>query len=118
MALAADVVAGPPAVVATAREVDVIDGPCPLRERRRGAGGRRRRRPSALEAHIFDGPRPYGRGAVELGTDVVAGPPAVVAAATREVDVVNGPRLLRERRRGAGGRLRRRPSCRRRRRQP
>ena len=46
VALAADVVAGPPAVVATAREVNVIDGPCPLRERRRGAGGRRRRRPS------------------------------------------------------------------------
>ena len=33
---------------------------------------------------------PYGRGAVALAADVVAGASAVVAAAVREVDVVDG----------------------------
>ena len=33
---------------------------------------------------------PYGRGAVALAADVVAGSSAVVAAAVREVDVVDG----------------------------
>ena len=50
---------------------------------------------------------PFGRGAVAMPADVVAGPSAVVA--TLEADVVNGPRPLREKRRGADGRRRCRP---------
>ena len=51
MALAADVVAGPPAVVVAADldadlDAGVVDGPHPLQERRRGVRGQQRRRPS------------------------------------------------------------------------
>ena len=48
-----------------------------------------------------------GLGWVEAGrpmaVDVIARPPAIVAAATLEAEVVDGPHPLRERRRGAGG---------------
>ena len=56
---------------------------------------------------------PSGRGAVARAAGGVAGPPAFVVAAAPalEADLLDGPRLLRERRRGAGGRRRRRPSC-------
>ena len=37
---------------------------------------------------------PSGRGAVSLAADVVAGPSAVVAAATLEAPVVDGPLLI------------------------
>ena len=42
-------------------------------------------------------PTTYGRGAKALLANIVAGPPAVVAAAVFEADVVDGPRSLGER---------------------
>ena len=52
-------------------------------------------RPTSLTAHT-----PYGRGALLLTTDVVVGPPAVVAAAVREAQVFDGSHPLWERRHG------------------
>ena len=46
-----------------------------------------------------------------MGADVIAAPPAVVAAAYLEAHVFDGALPLRERRRVADGRRRRRPSC-------
>ena len=91
-------VAGPPAVVAaTAREVDVVAGPHPLRERRRGALGLLPSSPTlpvrSTSSAVLT---PSGRGAVACAAIVVAGPPAVVAAAALDAEVVDGPHHLRE----------------------
>ena len=84
MALVADVVAGPPTIVAAA----------------------------ALEvAALSTVLTPSGSSAVALEADVVAGPPPVVVAVALDADFVGGPHPLRERRRGTGGRRCHRPSC-------
>ena len=90
MALAADVIAGPPAFVvaaAAALKAYLLYRPLPLQERQPWW-------PTSLQALLPASPpppsmptswkplTPSGRGAVALAADVVAGPPAFVVAAS------------------------------------